>query len=176
MPTQPNTTAPDTLPADFDFGQQGAVPNTPAPNTTAPDTLPADFDFNQAQPPTPGEITNDVGNTVIVPKEGENFSDTMRRAAAQGKKTTPEQINREVGTMPGKAATVLAAAPAIGAVQTAGEALPGVLMHTAEGVKAVTAWAAANPVKAYILYNVIKDVLPGAKKAIGLAKALPTGE
>jgi hypothetical protein len=66
-----------------------------------------------------GEVKNDVGNTVIVPKEGEDFADTMRRAAAQGKKTTPEQIQAEEKTMPGKAATVLAAAPAIGAVGSA---------------------------------------------------------
>jgi hypothetical protein len=51
----------------------------------------------------------------------------------------------------------------------AAEALPGVLMHTLEGVKAITEWAGQG------LYsvNVIKDSLPGAKKAIGLAKALP---
>src|SRR5262249_23025556 len=31
-----------------------------------------------------GQQTNDVGNTVIVPKDGESFADTMRRAAAHG--------------------------------------------------------------------------------------------
>ena len=78
-----------------------------------------------------GEITNDVGNTVIVPKDGESFSDTMKRAAAQGQKTTPDQINREVATMPGKAATVLAAAPAIGAGGSALLAAPGELADLA---------------------------------------------
>jgi hypothetical protein len=89
---------------------------------------------------TPGQITNDVGNTVIVPKDGEDFGDTMRRAAAQGQKTTPEQINREVATMPGKAATVLAAAPAIGATGVSAAMLPetvlaaknAILKHLAE--------------------------------------------
>lgn len=71
-----------------------------------------------------GEQTNDVGNTVIVPKDGESFADTMSRAAAQGKKTTPEQINKEIATAPGKAATVLAAAPVMGAAGAA--ALSGV--------------------------------------------------
>ena len=41
------------------------------------------------QAPPSGEVTNDVGNTVIVPKDGESFADTMKRAAAQGQKTTP---------------------------------------------------------------------------------------
>jgi hypothetical protein len=83
------------------------------------------------QAPPSGEVTNDVGNTVIVPKDGESFADTMKRAAAQGQKTTPDQINREVATMPGKAATVLAAAPAIGAGGSALLAAPGELADLA---------------------------------------------
>jgi hypothetical protein len=87
-----------------------------------------------------GQQVNDVGNTVIVPKDGEDFADTMKRAAAQGKKTTPEQINKEVATMPGKAATVLAAAPVIGAgsvsaamlPETLGVAKNAILKHLAE--------------------------------------------
>ncbi len=62
---------------------------------------------------TAGQQTNDVGNTVIVPKNGEKFSDTMARAAAQGKKTTQADINREVATMPKRAA--VPAAPMAGA-------------------------------------------------------------
>jgi hypothetical protein len=72
----------------------------------------------------PGQQTNDVGNTVIVPQDGESFQDTMRRAAAYGKTVTPGQINAEMRTAPAKAAETLAAAPAIGAVGTA--ALAGV--------------------------------------------------
>ncbi len=62
-----------------------------------------------------GQVTNDVGNTVIVPKDGESFGDTMRRAAAYGKTVTQDQINKEMVTAPGKVATTLAAAPVIGA-------------------------------------------------------------
>jgi hypothetical protein len=62
-----------------------------------------------------GQITNDVGNTVIVPKEGESFADTMKRAAAYGKTVTPQQINTELATAPKKAAETVAAAPLIGA-------------------------------------------------------------
>jgi hypothetical protein len=80
----------------------------------------------QPQQTTPlGQVTNDVGNTVIVPKPGESFDDTMRRAAAQGQVTTPQQISAETRTIPGKAATVLAAAPLIGAGGTAALAIPG---------------------------------------------------
>ena len=109
------------------------------PNTTA---VPSQSDSNLSpleqleqqsakttQQATPsGQITNDVGNTVIVPKDGESFSDTMKRAAAQGQKTTPDQINREIATMPGKAATVVGAAPVMGAAGTAGLAGMGEMM------------------------------------------------
>jgi hypothetical protein len=71
-----------------------------------------------------GEIVNDTGNKVIVPKEGESFGDTMRRAAAYGKTVTPEQIDAEMKTAPRKAAQVVAAAPVIGAAGTAGLAAP----------------------------------------------------
>jgi hypothetical protein len=84
------------------------------------------------QAPPSGQVTNDVGNAVITPKDGESFADTMKRAAAQGQKTTPDQINREIATMPGKAATVLAAAPAIGAGGAAGLAAPGAIAQGAE--------------------------------------------
>jgi hypothetical protein len=53
-----------------------------------------------------GEQVNDVGNRVIVPKQGENFADTMSRAAAYGKTVTPRQINAEVATAPKKAGQV----------------------------------------------------------------------
>lgn len=43
-----------------------------------------------------GTITNDVGNTAIVPKDGESFADTMKRAAAYGKTITQDQINKEL--------------------------------------------------------------------------------
>jgi len=86
-----------------------------------------------------GEITNDVGNTVIVPKDGESFSDTMKRAAAQGQKTTPDQINREVATMPAKAPEVLAstvgAAAAIPTIAaTGGELADLAIKHLAGNV------------------------------------------
>jgi hypothetical protein len=53
------------------------------------------------------------------------------------------------------------------------EVIPSVLPHTIEGVKAIGTWATKNPVQAYILYNVIKDLIPGTKRAIGLVKNVP---
>jgi hypothetical protein len=53
------------------------------------------------------------------------------------------------------------------------EVLPSVLIHTVEGVKALGAWAEAHPYKAFMLYQVAKELLPNAKKAMGLIKAAP---
>ncbi len=55
----------------------------------------------------------------------------------------------------------------------AAEALPAVLPHTIQGVKAIGTWATKNPVQAYILYNVIKEMIPGAKKTMGIIKDAP---
>ena len=146
------------------------------------DQTKADADAKaNASPRESGQLVNDVGNTVIVPKDGESFADTMTRAAAHGRTVSQQEINREVATMPGKAATVLAAAPVIGATGTAAgaavnevaTALPSVIPHTIAGVKAVGEWAKANPIQAYLLYNVLKELIPGAKKAMGVIKGTP---
>lgn len=135
-----------------------------------------------------GEIINDVGQKVIVPKNGELFSDTLRRAVAYHNSLTPEQrkaaLDAETKTMPKKVAQTLGAAATIGTVGPAllaapgeiAEAVPSVLTHTIEGVKAIGAWAAKNPVQAYLLYQVMKDLVPGAKKAIGVIKGVPEVE
>jgi hypothetical protein len=196
----PNPQAlPDTLPANYDFsqGQPQAAPQgqTQAPNPQAlPDTLPADYDFNKqpdrVDPRQTGEITNDVGQKVIVPKDGESFSDTMRRAVAYHKSLTPEQqkaaLDAEAKTIPAKAVEAGIGGPlaavgsyAAGAMGIAGagavaDALPSVLMHTVEGVKALNAWAIKNPVQAILLYHAVKELLPGAKKTMGFIKSVPT--
>lgn len=84
------------------------------PDASAPATFDPNASYQPATPDQSGEMTNDVGNTVTVPKDGESFADTMKRAAAKGKTTTQDQLNKEEATMPGKVATTLAAAPAIG--------------------------------------------------------------
>ena len=91
-----------------------ADPNAPTTKPVAGNPFVDTGSPQATSTPTPGEQTNDVGNTVIVPKEDESFLDTMNRAAKYGKTVTQDQINAEVKTIPGKAATVLAAAPAVG--------------------------------------------------------------
>jgi hypothetical protein len=122
MSTQ--TVTPQLSPIEQLMGSQPSTPSQPQPGANL---SPIEQLMGQPaqQADTPGQQTNDVGNTVIVPKDGESFSDTMKRAAAQGQQTTPDQINREIATMPGKVATTLAAAPAIGAAGTAALAIPG---------------------------------------------------
>ncbi len=152
-----------TTPIDFsDLGGKMVQAPPAAPGET--------FDFSdlggKVVQAAQGQVRNDVENTVIVPKGGESFEDTMKRAAAYGRTVTPEQISREVRTMPGKAAETLVAAPAIGAAGAAAitgagagagaaveSALPRVLPGTVAGVKAIGAWAKEHPVLAYILYD-----------------------
>lgn len=182
------------------FAEFGGV-STEAPPQTAQPAQPvqptqsdpfAEFGGVKAEPDTTttdprktGEITNDVGQKVIVPKDGESFSDTMKRAVAYHKSLTPEQqqaaLDAEAKTMPAKAVEAgiggpLAAAGTYAAgamLPVASAALPSVLMHTTEGVKALGAWASAHPIQAYMLYQVVRDLIPGAKKAMGLIKAAP---
>ncbi len=128
------------------------APTTPA--TTSDDVAWEDENpFRSAD--QSGKQTNDVGNTVIVPKDGEKFSDTMKRAAEQGKKTTPAEINKEVATMPKKAATVLAAAPAMGAAGTATLAAPGGLPGAIEMLETA---AKAHPFVAHIITRGIEGL------------------
>ena len=90
-----------------------------------------------------GEETNDVGNTVIVPKEGESFADTMQRAAAQGKKTTPVMINKELATVPAKAPVVLGTAAAIGPAMIAA---PELAIGAARLAPVAAKWGISHPV------------------------------
>jgi hypothetical protein len=129
----------------------------PAPATTSTDDVTWEDDAGSGGLPasTAGQQTNDVGNTVIVPKNGEKFSDTMARAAAQGKKTTPAEVNKEVATMPKKVATVVAAAPAIGAAGTAALAAPGGLPGAIEMLENA---AKAHPFIAHIITRGIEGL------------------
>jgi hypothetical protein len=193
---QPQATTPASpaqAPAQPPNTVVNASPSLPnSPNSFSMSELTGDEQKTQSavenDPRQTGEIVNDVGQKVIVPKDGESFSDTLKRAVAYHKSLTPEQqkaaLDAETKTMPKKTAETLGAAATIGAVGPAmlavpgevAEALPSVLTHTVDGVKAVTAWAAKNPVQAYLLYQVMKDLIPGAKKAIGVIKGVPEVE
>ena len=113
------------LQSELDEHQQAQVATIKASSNGNPFDEPLMSEKLEAEQAQSGQITNDVGNTVIVPKEGESFDDTMRRAAAYGRTVTPQQINAEMRTAPANAATVLAAAPAIGVAGTAALAAPG---------------------------------------------------
>lgn len=84
-----------------------------------------------------------------------------------------QQMGGELGVL--KQGLKTAAEGAATAVGTLGgmEAVPSVLAHTTEGVKAIGDWASKNPMQAYLLYQVIKEFIPGAKKAIGFIKGAP---
>jgi hypothetical protein len=145
-----------------------------------------------SEPTDPGYNINDVGNRVFTPREGESDSSVMQRAIAYHKSLSPEQqklaIDKEMATMPSKVPQVLGAAALAGvagpgALAGAGEAgaavadaVPSVLPHTIEGVKALGAWASKNPMQAYILFQVMKELIPGAKKMMGIVKGSPDAE
>ena len=158
----------DTAPAQSDpfaefggsaTGANPAAPGTPAPASAQSTVKPvvqtdpfAEFggvkvtpQNTTTDPRKTGEIVNDAGNKVIVPKDGESFADTMKRAVQYHQSLTPERrqaaINKEVATMPKKTAQTLGAAATIGvagpaALATTGEAveaIPSVLPHTILG-------------------------------------------
>lgn len=139
-------------------------PTTKQAATTVADAIDNPFEASPAAPTTPGEITNDVGNTVIVPKPGEDFMDTINRVHAYGKKVTQQQLDAETATMPEKAKTVLEAAPLAGfagAGALAGAAELPALTSSAMG--AVKAMAKAHPLAA----GLIKKALEGAAFGVG---------
>ena len=167
--------APVTL--DFSKSQPIDVANLPK-------AQPVTLDFSQAQSIVPGEQINDVGNKVITPIEGESFASTLQRAAAYGRSITQQPdkgasvINKEMATAPKKAATVLAAAPAIGAglpvaMAAVGEGVAGLGPAAIKGAQAVSDWvnkSRINQLMAYIIYHELKKHLSGT---VGFIKNLP---
>ncbi len=110
--------------------------------------------------PVAGQQTNDTGGTIIVPKDGESFLDTMRRAAAQGGNTTQAQLDASMRSAPGKVATVLTAAPVIGAAGAAGIAASDLgLWQAAKGLGYGTEMVKdmlSTPTGKYVLQEAIK--------------------
>lgn len=92
-----------------------------------------------------GYFVNDVGNKVIVPKDGEEFADTMKRATQHGKLLVDHQgnltaqgndeFNREESTMPEKTGETLGAAATIGVAGPAALAVPN---EIGLGIRALT--------------------------------------
>lgn len=96
-------------PPGFTLDQPSAAPSQSVNAIPPP---PPGFTLDKT--PVPGEQTNDIGKTVIVPKEGESFQDTMKRAAQYGSTVTQKDINEEGATAPKKVAQSLGAAAGIG--------------------------------------------------------------
>jgi hypothetical protein len=88
---------------------------------------------------TTGQQTNYAGLQDIVPKEGESFSDTMKRGIQYGKTVTPDQVQQQSQADLKLAPAVVAAAPAIGAGGAAAIAGPATLASVLGGPTIATA-------------------------------------
>jgi hypothetical protein len=105
-------------------------------------TVPIPAGATVDSPDQPGQLTNDVGNTVVVPKDGENFSDTVKRAVSRQNALSPQQkqteIDREAATIPAKTAQTLAGAAAIGVAGPAALAAPGEVVSAIRAMPGAT--------------------------------------
>jgi hypothetical protein len=183
---------PQTTPQTDAWGQAAAELGQTVPNATQPTQAtqpqPQTNDaWGQAQaelsgqttqeqsPQQTGEIVNDVGNKVIVPKDGEPFADTMRRAVQYHNSLTPEQrqaaLDKEVSTIPKKTAQTLGAAATIGAVGPAVMALPGEALEATGAAKNFVLKQLAEQSPQLFGHEAVKETLKryalkGAKKAM----------
>ena len=169
QPTQPTPTQQTSASGVFtmkDLGAEASEQNNqeqPAPKFAPYDaskfgryTTPENYEKWASQQPKIGPDS----------KPGEYEAWTSANTPGGVKQTlTDAAIPLAAGTVAATAALGGAAIP---------EVLPSVLPHTIEGVKAIGAWANAHPVQAYMLYQVIRELIPGAKKAMGIIKAVPT--
>ncbi len=164
--------------------QQQSPPQTTTVTTTP---APTPSSATSVQTPTTGDAFDQLeaqqkpapAKPVISPEEK---ASQLRQSLVSGltgmptPNMTPEDREQfEKGKAAGAISVPVVAGATTGATAIA-EALPSVLIHTVEGVKALGAWAEAHPYKAFMLYQVAKELLPGAKKAMGFIKAAPTGE
>jgi len=125
------------------------------------------------------ESQNQSTKSALSPEDQANQTRQMLVSGLTGmptpNMTAEDRANFEKGKAAG-AVSVPVVAGATTGLTAISEALPSVLPHTIEGVKAIGAWANAHPVQAYILYQVIRDLVPGAKKAMGFIKGVPEVE
>jgi hypothetical protein len=137
---QPTAQPADDNPFNAPLASEGgAAPTATTPDSGNPFDTPLESEkAAEGGSGTTGEITNDVGQKVIVPKDGESFSDTLKRATAYHKSLTPEQqkaaMNAEESTIPKKAAQTMGAAGAIGVAGPAALAGLGEVVEAAPGV------------------------------------------
>jgi len=126
-------------------------------------SLPPGYTIEGSQPATTPQQPQDQG-----------AQDRMEALSGMTGMPVPGQNKEEFES--GKAAGSVSAlaTEGLGAAATgAAAALPAVLPHTIEGVKAIGSWAEAHPVQAYLLFQVMKELVPGMKKAMGIVKDVP---
>jgi len=170
-------------------GQSVAQPQAPAAQGDIFDKIASDPNYGtqQSDAADPGYVINDVGNKVIVPKEGEEFADTMKRAREYGKTLTQADLDKETATMPKKVAETLIAAPAIGAggaaLLTGAGDLGGLGAEYLEyfgkaGATKIAEMVAEHPVAAKLLAKVLIHGTQGAGAAVSysLIKSLLGGK
>lgn len=121
--------APQTLPADF----QGW-------DSTPPQTLPANFNQwdQQSAPDQSGQVLNDVGATVVVPKDGESYADTVQRAITRAKQN-PDAVSADIAKEATASNLASKSAETLGAAAGIGVAGPAILAAPGEGVAAIKA-------------------------------------
>jgi hypothetical protein len=125
------------------------------------------------------EQTAQQNKPVLSPEEQASQTRQMLVSGLTGLPTPNMSAEDRASFEKGKAAGAVSVPVVAGATTGASavaEVLPSVLPHTIEGVKAIGSWAKANPIQAYILYQVIRDLIPGAKKAMGLIRGVPDVE
>lgn len=163
--------------------QSGAVTSTPPPQASSPAAANADgspdYDalaaqagaINSAGVDVTGQETNDVGNTVIVPKDGESFSDTVKRATDRTKAIGPAQqqqeIDKEVATMPGKTAETLAGAAGIGLAGPGALALVGEIGPALQAARQFAQTEAGKDLMKLVLKHTGEKLLTGAGIGVG---------
>lgn len=161
----PEENVPDAVKAGYKVGQDMLSPDGKTgtiPLEKVHDAIKAGFQIKGSDPAKPA-----------APNMDDDSVQSPGFIGAGPPVTLPNGIQNNPELNKGVAKGVGMAAGGVAAGAGAAEALPAVLPHTIQGVKAIGTWATKNPVQAYILYNVIKEMIPGAKKTMGIIKDAP---
>jgi len=100
------------------------------PQGAALNSLLSDDNSPSQQAAPSGQVTNDVGQQVVTPRDGESFTDTVNRAKGLQRQreqagTQQQALDAETATIPAKTAQTLGAAAGIGVAGPALLAAPG---------------------------------------------------
>ena len=161
-------------------GLQGLLGQNPAPASGTPSPI---------HPGLPGSVsTQELGGlqTLLSAKDApepspEEQQSKTRQMLVSGLTGMPTPVMNDQdkaefarGKAAGAVSVPLVAGATAGATAGASALLPAVLPHTVAGIKAIGTWAEANPAKAYGLFLLLKEMVPGFKKAVGIVSHAPT--